>query len=175
MAATAQLDTYLLGYQNTANSLLMRIAELQSYEYPTSLSLDLLGILDKAVKESKKIVKRLSDQNSNRLETTISLHSQFLLEIHNYVHLIGSSTGVSVPRWSVEPLKAEVKKYIGDENIDILVVGSNEGGNFAYDYSLDNLPQMLEDVFGSKIAKEILSDKIPKHTAIFHFPSRPIA
>jgi hypothetical protein len=54
MAATAQLDTYLLGYQNTANSLLMRIAELQSCEYPTSLSLDLLGVLDKAVKESKK-------------------------------------------------------------------------------------------------------------------------
>jgi hypothetical protein len=48
-------------------------------------------------------------------------------------------------------------------------VGANQGGNFAYDYSLDELTQVLSAVFGTEAAAKLTAE-LPKNMAVFHFP-----
>jgi hypothetical protein len=64
-------------------------------------------------------------------------------------------------------MKAEISKYL--KSADIMMVGSDEGGNFAYDYRLDGLHGVLSRALGTKSADALMSG-LPEQMAVFHFP-----
>ena len=159
---------YLTGYRNTVSALLARIRELESREYPTALSAALLGTLKGAVLLSSELVEGKHDTAAADLEKIVVLHSALLAYIHELVHLVSRSIGDDVPRWAIAPMKAEIARYLS-QSADIMMVGSDEGGNFAYDYRLDGLKGVLTRAFGSKQA-EVLTQSLPAQMAVFHFP-----
>jgi hypothetical protein len=162
------LHGYLTGYRSTVASLLGRIRELESRDYPTPLSRSLLKVLKGAVEESALLVEEKHRSSAADLETAITRHSALLVHLHELVHLVSRSVGADVPRWAIEPMKAEVAKYLSG-SADIMMVGSDEGGNFAYDYRLDGLRGLLSRALGTKLADQLMGD-LPEHMAVFHFP-----
>jgi len=101
-------------------------------------------------------------------ESAIMRHGHLLSLLHRLVHLVSTSVGSDVPRWAIQPMKYEIGKYLKD-SVDILVVGGEEGGNFAYDYSLDGLYRLLATALGDEIARDVM-EELPEHMAVFHFP-----
>ncbi len=164
-----QLKGYILGYKGTVAALGSRIRELETRDYPTELSRSLLRTLLGAIQASEKVVDSLAaDAEEKVARSTVVRHGQLLSLIHQLTHLVSTSIGDDVPRWAIQPMKYEVSKYI-KESVDILMVGGDEGGNFAYDYRLDHLRTILASALGDTVAGEITS-QLPTHMAVFHFP-----
>ena len=165
---TTVLKGYLTGYRNTASSLITRMRELESLDYPTALSRALLDTLREAIIASEAAVSALATSGETELENAIVRHAQLLAYIHELVHLVSTSVGSDVPRWAIEPMKFEIGRYL-KESVDILIVGTDEGGNFAYDYRLDSLKSVLTSALGEETAKDLVRE-LPDHMAVFHFP-----
>lgn len=159
---------YLAGYRGTADALLSRIRELESLDYPTPLSRTLLLVLKGAVIESAKVVDSLTADAGEIDENAVIRHGQLLSWIHTLVHLVSTSVGNDVPRWAIQPMKSEIEKFLKSD-VDIIIVGGNEGGNFAYDYRLDRVNGILSHALGSDVADK-LTAQLPRHMAVFHFP-----
>jgi hypothetical protein len=162
------LTGYVTGFRGTAEALLFRIQELETRDYPTALSKQLLRVLREAIKESQRIVEELVAQDDASAEGTVMRHGVLLSWFHQLVHLISSSVGNDVPRWAIQPMKYEIAKYLKSE-VDILIVGGQEGGNFAYDYRLDRLDDVLKAAYGPTVGAELVKP-LPRHMAVFHFP-----
>lgn len=158
---------YVTGFRGTAEALSFRIQELETRDYPTALSKQLLHVLGKAIQESQRVVEELVAQDDASTEGTVMRHGALLSWFHQIVHLISSSVGNDVPRWAIQPMKYEIAKYLKSE-VDILIVGGQEGGNFAYDYRLDRLESVLRAAYGPMGVG--LAQSLPKHMAVFHFP-----
>lgn len=163
----AELQCFLVGYHSAVNALEARIIELESRDYPTGLSTKLLEIFRKAIRQSAERVDALSKEDDAD-PTGIMRHGHLLSWVHEFVHLVSSSQGNRVPRWAIAPMRSEVSKYL-TESIDILIVGGDEGGNFAYDYSLDDLKGVLVRALGMEEAEALMSG-LPSNMAVFHFP-----
>lgn len=177
------LSGYTLGVRNAALAFRARLHELKSKEYPTQLSIQLLEVLDNAIEATVKRIDYLDEQHRDRDEAEIPNSvlrcGQLLSWIHRMVHLIASSAASDVPRWAIRPMKYEMKKYISAERgvvssgngriLDVMIVGQEWGGNFAYDYRLDPLEDTLKEALGKEVAKELTKD-LPFYKVVFHFP-----
>jgi hypothetical protein len=162
------LNGYVAGYRGTAESLLARIAELELRDYPTELSRALLSVLRGAIEASARVVDELAAEGEEEAEAAVVRHSQLLGYIHWLVHLVSNSVGSDVPRWAIQPMKHEVSRYI-QQSADILIVGSDAGGNFAYDYRIEGLKRILTQALDKETADGLTRD-LPEHMAVFHFP-----
>lgn len=162
------LKGYVVGYRSMVSALLNRIRELEPHEYPTQLSKQLLRTLKGAIVASEKEVDELLRDGGPGAANSIIRHGQLLTWIHQQVHLVSTSVGSDVPRWAIQPMKYEIGKFLQD-SVDIIMVGSHEGGNFAYDWRLDQLRPFLAQVFGPDKGTSLASD-LPQHMAVFHFP-----
>jgi hypothetical protein len=166
------LHTYMTGLETTLSTLLSRLRELETKEYPTRVSKQLLTVLGEGINAYKNILVEATDQLEDApmeyIETYFDAGRRFLEFLHVILHKIASSGSNEVPKWMIEPLKSELKKHIGS-NLDIIMVAGSVGHNFFYESNLD---KDLRELFGLVFKDpESLLKSLPKNISIFHFPS----